>query len=164
MGPAVARQPPVLWPEVVGVGKSVGAFGAHGADGADDVVAIGSAARGALGKFGEQVAVDHLVAKGLTVVERNWRCREGEVDIIAVEGDVLVMCEVKTRRGLGFGTPLEAITPAKAARLRRLAGRWLADQRAIDESVHYAEVRFDVVSVLRPLAGRTSVEHLRAAF
>lgn len=154
-GLACARQRPVWLPEVVGV---VGGSRAH------DAVAIGSAARGALGRYGEQVAADHLVALGLTVLERNWRCRDGEVDIIAVEGDVLVMCEVKTRRGLGFGTPLEAITPAKAARLRRLASRWLADQRAIDESVRYDEVRFDVVSVLRPLSGRTSVEHLRAAF
>lgn len=143
------------------MGETVGAFGAAGAH---DEVAIGSAARAALGRFGEQVAADHLVAAGMTVLARNWRCRDGEVDIIAVEGDVLVMCEVKTRRGLGFGTPLDAITPAKAARLRRLAGRWLADQRAVDESVRYAEVRFDVVSVLRPLSGRTSVEHLRAAF
>jgi putative endonuclease len=131
---------------------------------AEDAVAVGAAARGALGKFGEQVAVDYLVAHGLTVLERNWRCRDGEVDIIAVEGDVLVMCEVKTRRGVGFGTPLDAVTPAKAARLRRLASRWLADQRVIDESVRYAEVRFDVVSVLRPRFGRMSVEHLRAAF
>ena len=61
----------------------------------DDAVAVGTAARGALGKFGEQVAVDHLLANGLTVLERNWRCRDGEVDIIAVEGDVLVMCEVR---------------------------------------------------------------------
>ena len=138
-------------PEVVGVA-------------AEDAVAVGPAARGELGKFGEQVAVDHLVAHGLTVLERNWRCRDGEVDIIAVEGAVLVMCEVKTRRGIGFGTPLDAVTPAKAARLRRLASRWLADQRAIDESVRYAEVRFDVVSVLWPRFGRMQVEHLRAAF
>ena len=80
------------------------------------------------------------------------------------------MCEVKTRRGVGFGTPLDAITPAKAARLRRLALRWLADQRAgahsagTDEFAAYTEVRFDVVSVLRPLSGATSVEHLRGAF
>jgi len=152
-------------PEVVGVAGN-------------DAVAIGTAARGALGRFGEDVAAAHLVAAGLTIVARNWRCREGEVDIVALEGDVLVMCEVKTRRGAGFGTPLDAVTPAKAARLRRLALRWLADQRAgavassaagaetssADEFARYAEVRFDVVSVLRPLSGPTSVEHLRGAF
>jgi putative endonuclease len=136
----------------------------------DDAVAIGTAARGALGRFGEQVAAEHLVAAGLTIVARNWRCREGEVDIVALDGDVLVMCEVKTRRGVGFGTPLDAITPAKAARLRRLALRWLADQRegaetsTSDDFARYTEVRFDVVSVLRPPSGATSVEYLRGAF
>lgn len=152
-GPAAVCQAPEFVAEVVGVVAS-------------DGTAVGSAARGALGRFGEQVAADHLVASGLTVVARNWRCREGEVDIVALEGDVLVMCEVKTRRGLRFGTPLEAITPAKAARLRRLACRWLADQRvgAGDEFARYTEVRFDVVSVLRPSSGPTTVEHLRAAF
>ncbi|HEY8728430.1 MAG TPA: YraN family protein [Acidothermaceae bacterium] len=128
----------------------------------DDAVAVGTAARGALGKFGEQVACDHLVANGLTLLERNWRCRDGEVDIIAVEGDVLVMCEVKTRRGVEFGTPLDAVTPTKAARLRRLAAQWLAQPTTIPR--HYGEVRFDVVSVLRPRTGPTTVTHLRAAF
>lgn len=135
-----------------------------------DAAVVGPGERAALGRFGEAVAADHLVASGLTVLARNWRCREGEVDIIALDGDVLVMCEVKTRRGVGFGTPLDAVTPAKAARLRRLACRWLADQRAgvvagsAAEFDRYAEVRFDVVSVLRPLSGPTTVEHLRGAF
>ena len=79
----------------------------------------GASDRGGLGRYGEEVAAEHLVAAGLTIVARNWRCREGEVDIVALDGDVLVMCEVKTRRGVGFGTPLDAVTPAKAARLRR---------------------------------------------
>jgi putative endonuclease len=135
-----------------------------------DAAVSGSGERAALGRYGENMAADHLVASGLTVVARNWRCREGEVDIVALDGDVLVMCEVKTRRGVGFGTPLDAITPAKAARLRRLALRWLADQRAavVDGSAaefeRYTEVRFDVVSVLRPLSGPTTLEHLRGAF
>jgi putative endonuclease len=125
--------------------------------------------RGALGRYGEDVAARHLVQAGLIVLARNWRCREGEVDIVATEGDVLVICEVKTRRGVGFGTPLDAVTPVKAARIRKLAVRWLADQRAVladtdDEHAGYAEVRFDVVSVLRPAAGPTLVEHLRGAF
>jgi putative endonuclease len=135
-----------------------------------DAAVVGRGERAALGRFGESVAADHLVASGLTVLARNWRCREGEVDIVALDGDVLVMCEVKTRRGVGFGTPLDAVTPAKAARLRRLACRWLADQRAgvaagsAAEFDRYAEVRFDVVSVLRPPSGPTTVEHLRGAF
>jgi putative endonuclease len=129
----------------------------------------GSGARIALGRYGEDIAARHLVEAGLIVLARNWRCREGEVDIVATEGDVLVMCEVKTRRGVGFGTPLDAVTPIKAARLRRLAVRWLSDRRAAiagtdEELGRFAEIRFDVVSVLRPLAGPAVVEHLRGAF
>jgi putative endonuclease len=132
--------------------------------------AAATAARAALGRYGEDVAARHLVAAGLSVLARNWRCREGEVDIVAREGDVLVVCEVKTRRGVGYGTPLDAVTPAKAARLRRLAVRWLAAQRvgvaegSTPEFDRYSEVRFDVVSVLRPLTGPTVVEHVRGAF
>lgn len=135
-----------------------------------DAAVFGSGQRVALGRYGEIVAADHLIASGMTVLARNWRCRDGEIDIVAIDGGVLVMCEVKTRRGLGFGTPLDAITPAKAARLRRLALRWLADQRSsvaegrTSDFARYAEVRFDVVSVLRPLSGPTTVEHLRGAF
>jgi putative endonuclease len=156
------RSPPECALEVVGVDRSF-----------DGAAALGGASdRGGLGRYGEEVAAAHLVAAGLTIVARNWRCREGEVDIVALDGDVLVMCEVKTRRGVGFGTPLDAVTPAKAARLRRLALRWLADQRAgasagtssADEFARYTEVRFDVVSVWRPLSGTMSVEHLRGAF
>jgi putative endonuclease len=124
-------------------------------------------ARGALGRYGEDVAARHLIEVGLTLLARNWRCREGELDIVACEGDVLVVCEVKTRRGVGFGTPLDAVTPAKAARIRRLAAHWLAEQRAdVDRAaaVGYAQVRFDVVSVLRPANGPAIVEHLRGAF
>jgi len=160
MGSAGVRSPPECGLEVVGVVRS-----------RDEASAVaGASDRGGLGRYGEEVAAAHLVAAGLTIVARNWRCRQGEVDIVAVDGDVLVMCEVKTRRGVGFGTPLDAVTPAKAARLRRLALRWLADQRlgaegsTTDEFARYTEVRFDVVSVLRPLSGPTSVEHLRGAF
>jgi len=130
-------------------------------DGHHDV-AQGAAVRSALGRYGEAFAADYLTNAGLIVLDRNWRCREGEVDIVAVEGDVLVICEVKTRRGTEFGTPLDAVTPAKAARLRRLASRWLAQPTTT--SRHYGEVRFDVVSVLRPRTGPTTVTHLRAAF
>jgi len=126
-------------------------------------------ARGALGRYGEDVAVRHLIESGLSVLDRNWRCRAGEVDIVAREGDVLVVCEVKTRRGVGFGTPLDAVTPVKAARLRKLAVHWLAQQRVQaatgdGDPASYAEVRFDVVSVLAPASGAAIVEHLRGAF
>lgn len=127
----------------------------------------GDNARAALGRHGEDLAARHLTAAGFSLLARNWRCREGEIDIVARDGDVLVVCEVKTRRDIGFGTPLEAVTPAKAARLRRLAARWLAatrDARSADGVGGFADVRFDVVSVLLPHAGGPVVEHLRGAF
>ncbi|MDQ1487188.1 MAG: putative endonuclease, partial [Actinomycetota bacterium] len=95
-------------------GKSVAADVNHA--GVDEV-ATGSTARRALGRYGEGVAANHLAAGGLTVLARNWRCNEGEVDILARDGDVLVVCEVKTRRDAEFGTPFDAVTPRKAARL-----------------------------------------------
>lgn len=124
------------------------------------------AGRQALGKHGEDLAVAQLTSAGLDVLARNWRCREGELDIVAREGEALVICEVKTRRAVGFGTPLDAVTPAKAARLRRLAVRWLVEQRSAsgDGLAGYAEVRFDVVSVLCPPHGPAVVEHLRGVF
>ncbi|CAN5655971.1 YraN family protein [soil metagenome] len=113
-------------------------------------------AKDALGRYGEDVAVRHLAAAGLVILERNWRCDSGEIDIVAREDDALVVCEVKTRTGVGFGHPAEAVTPRKAVRLRLLATRWLAAHEA-----HPAEIRFDVVSVLRPRRGPTQVEHIR---
>lgn len=115
-------------------------------------------AKDAVGRYGEEVAARTLVAAGLVVVERNWRCDAGEIDIVARDGDVLVVCEVKTRTSTRFGSPLEAITPAKARRLRRLALRWV-DARG----VRPPEIRIDVVGVLRPASGPTQVEHLRGA-
>jgi putative endonuclease len=112
-----------------------------------------------LGAHGEQLAVDFLTDEGLRVLDRNWRCREGELDVVAREGRALVFCEVKTRRGLGFGSPAEAVTPAKQRRIRVLAQRWLA---AHDE--HAPEIRFDVVGVLVHRAAPPEVTHLRAAF
>jgi putative endonuclease len=110
----------------------------------------------ALGAYGERVAASHLVAAGLTILERNWRCELGEIDIVARDGDTLVVCEVKTRAGTGFGTPLEAVTARKAARLRRLAARWM-----LDRGVHPVHVRIDLVGVLRPRRGAAEVEHVR---
>lgn len=129
-------------------------------------------ARQVLGRQGEEIAVRRLQAAGLEILARNWRCRDGEIDIVALDktepgADVLVICEVKTRRGVGFGTPLEAVTPAKAARLRRLASSWLSAQRVKEVAqprTGYQQVRFDVVSVLQPTGGDAVVEHLRGAF
>jgi putative endonuclease len=113
----------------------------------------------AVGKFGEQLAVDHLEAAGLVVVERNWRCSDGELDIVATEGATLVFVEVKTRSSVAFGLPSEAVTRDKLARLRRLAARWLLEHREIGRA--YPVVRFDVMSIVRLAPGGPSVEHLR---
>ena len=115
--------------------------------------------RRAVGQYGERVAERHLIGQGLTVLARNWRCRAGEVDLILLDGDDLVICEGKTRRGGAFGSPAEAIRPDKVARLRRLAGLWLAQSGA-----HPREIRFDVVEVRPQRRGATRVEHIRAAF
>ena len=77
------------------------------------------------------------------MLDRNWRCREGELDVVATDGATVVVVEVKTRTGTGFGRPEEAVTPRKLARVRRVAQRWLAEHR-----VRWVEVRFDVVAVL----------------
>lgn len=119
-----------------------------------------SAHRARLGAIGEQMAVRHLERLGMVVVERNWRCAEGalrgEIDIVARDGEVLVFCEVKARRGSGAGTPLEAITPRKVAQLRRLAGAWLA---AAGGAV--GAVRLDAVGVGWPDGGgRPEVVHV----
>jgi putative endonuclease len=113
----------------------------------------------ALGEYGERLAVRHLDEAGMVVLERNWRCAYGEIDIIARDGDVLVFCEVKTRRGDGFGQPVEAVVAAKVRRLRQLAAAWVTTT-----GLHRAEIRFDVVSVLAQARGPARVEHVRGAF
>ncbi len=112
-----------------------------------------------LGRRGERIAAAYLTRAGVRVLDRNWRCREGELDIVAREGPALVFCEVKTRRGTGFGHPVEAVTPAKQRRLRLLAQRWLA---AHEE--HAPDLRFDVVGVLVRPSRPPLVRHLRSAF
>lgn len=109
----------------------------------------------ALGKYGEELAARYLAGRGWTVCDRNWRCDTGEIDIVATKDQVLAICEVKTRRSARFGTPLEAVTPQKVQRLRRLAALWM---RAHSE--HAATIRIDVVSVLVDDAGMTRVQHV----
>jgi putative endonuclease len=109
-----------------------------------------------LGRLGEQLAAEYLQQAGLRILDRNWRCAEGELDIVAVERRVLVACEVKTRSGLGFGSPLEAISRRKQARLRRLAISWI---RA--HGVLFDEVRVDVLGLVRDRAGHFTIEHVR---
>lgn len=100
--------------------------------------------RAELGALGEQLAVDHLTALGLTVLDRNWRCRYGELDVIVadLERRVVVFVEVKTRTTDAYGGIEQAVTPQKVRRLRRLAGLWLAAQQA-----SWAQIRIDVVGV-----------------
>jgi putative endonuclease len=117
------------------------------------------AAKDALGRRGEDIAARHLVVAGLEVVERNWRCSQGEIDIVAREGTELVFVEVKTRSSVAYGHPLEAITPTKLARLRRLAGAWCEahpEQRG--------QVRIDAIAVIAPATAPARVEHLRGVF
>jgi putative endonuclease len=116
--------------------------------------------KSSVGRYGEDVAARHLEAAGMTVLARNWRCDAGEVDLVAIDGETVVICEVKTRRGLDYGSPLEGVTPRKLARLRRLASRWLAERRQAGEPPPSA-VRIDVVGVMLRAKGAAAVEHLR---
>jgi len=116
-------------------------------------------AKDAVGRYGEDVAARHLTDAGLQILTRNWRCPEGEIDIVAIERRALVFCEVKTRSSDRFGVPAEAVTRRKADQLRRLAYLYLQQHPAGG-----VEVRFDVVSVTRSVAGAAVVEHVRAAF
>jgi putative endonuclease len=112
-----------------------------------------------LGRWGEDLAADYLAGTGLVLLSRNWRCRDGEVDLIGTDGERLVICEVKTRSGTGYGEPAEAVTAAKAARIRRVTAQWLRTYR-----VGWCEVRFDVLAVLCPPDGPVTVEHIQGAF
>lgn len=118
---------------------------------------MSSGARNAsLGRYGEDVAARALCAQGMVVIDRNWRCREGEIDLVLRDGDTLVVCEVKTRTTTDYGHPFEAVDDGKAERLQRLALCWL---RA--HGVRPADVRIDMVSVLRGRRGPAAVEHVR---
>ena len=109
-----------------------------------------------LGRQGEQLAADYLQQAGMRVLDRNWRCAAGELDIVAVDRRVLVACEVKTRSGLGFGSPLEAVSRRKQARLRQLAICWIHAH-----GVLFDEVRVNVIGLLRDRAGHFTIEHVR---
>src|ERR1700712_3073222 len=116
----------------------------------------GSPHNDGLGAYGERVAAQRLVDEGMVLVDRNWRCDAGEIDLVLRDGDVLVFCEVKTRSAATYGHPLEAVRPEKAARLRRLAGRWLHENQG-----HAPGVRVDVVGVLLGRSGAPEVTHLK---
>lgn len=113
-------------------------------------------AKDAVGRYGEDVAARYLTGLGWAVLDRNWRGADGELDIVARHGQELVVVEVKTRRGDGFGHPAEAVTPAKLARLRRLTAQWLEAHDARPRSI-----RIDVLAIRLPSRGAAQVEHLR---
>ncbi len=115
-----------------------------------------SACRQALGAYGEDVAARHLTAGGMVLLDRNWRCSQGEIDLVLREGSVLVICEVKTRTSHLCGTPHEAITDAKLDRLRRLGQAWIHAHAVVAE-----DTRVDLVAVLQPSRGSAEVEHVR---
>ena len=113
-------------------------------------------AKDALGKSGEQAAAEYLTSHGLRILDRNWRSADGEIDIVAAERQVLVVCEVKSRTSVRYGSPLEAVGRAKRARLRRLAVQWLNAH-----GVRFDQVRLDVVGLVYDGTGGFTIEHVR---
>ncbi len=115
--------------------------------------------RQAVGAYGERLAARHLEERGLVILARNWRCSDGEIDLILRDGDCVVFCEVKTRRTARFGPPAAAIDVRKVRKLRLLAMRWLGET-----ATRAPHIRFDVVEVLPQPRGASRVVHIRAAF
>jgi len=115
--------------------------------------------RARLGRRGEDLACELLIQAGLRIAARNWRCREGEIDVVATGPGLLVVCEVKTRRGDGFGSAAAAVTWSKQRRLRRLAAAYLAGA-----GLPPVTVRFDVVAVTWPRGRAPVAEHIPGAF
>lgn len=100
-----------------------------------------------MGQVGERLAALHYTQAGFEVVDTNWRCRHGELDLVARQGSLVVFVEVKNRSSTAYGHPLEAVSPLKQQRLRRLAAMWFEDHRRSGERAHL-QARFDVVAVL----------------
>jgi putative endonuclease len=116
-------------------------------------------AKDELGRRGEQLATDYLAGRGYTILERNWRCAQGEIDVVAETAGVTVFVEVKTRSGLRYGHPFEAITVAKLARLKRLSAAWCEASGG-----GRRQIRIDVIAVVAPLRDPATVEHLEGIF
>ncbi|MGV8913752.1 MAG: YraN family protein [Rhodoglobus sp.] len=114
------------------------------------------AAKDVLGARGEDLAADHLISAGLEILDRNWRCSQGELDIVARDRDEIVFVEVKTRSSVLFGHPFESITATKVARLRRLAAAWCEAHEGSATAI-----RIDAVAVIMPPRGAVEIEHLK---
>jgi putative endonuclease len=126
-------------------------------------VSRGDLGRADLGRRGEEAVALWYARAGYDVVARNWRCRHGEIDLVALDPDgVVVVCEVKTRSSTAFGSPADAVTATKQRRLRQLAARWLADTR--QRGTRMRPVRFDVAGVMENRSGELHIEMLHDAF
>ncbi len=125
---------------------------------------MAGADRAPLGARGEEAAAAWYRAGSYEILDRNWRCASGELDVVArsADGEVLVICEVKTRSSGSFGSPFEAVTPSKQRRLRKAAVLWLAGARRAGRP--YERIRFDVAAVTRGERGVLEVEVLEDAF
>lgn len=115
----------------------------------------------ALGSYGERLACRYLTEHGHRILDRNWRCARGELDIVSDDGGCLVVCEVKTRSSHAFGEPFEAVTWRKRQRLQRLAGLWIDAHPELARTT--CGIRLDVVSILRPASGPARITHLVGA-
>lgn len=122
--------------------------------GADDLPRLNH--NQALGAYGELLAARFLTRQGMVLLDHNWRCPEGEIDLVLRDGRTLVICEVKTRTSNDYGTPHEAIDRRKVDRLRRLAASWLRVHTA-----HPDDIRLDLVAVLQPRSGEPEIDHVR---
>ena len=119
--------------------------------------------RAQLGRLGEQLAAEHLTRRGFEIVERNYRTRWGELDIVAYDGRTLAFCEVKTRRLTTSGRdPLESVHSLKRSKVRKMAARWLIERT---DRPYADNVRFDAIGVTLDSSGRlVSLQHLEGAF
>lgn len=119
-----------------------------------------TAGRTELGKYGEKLAGLFLREQGMQILDRNWRCARGEIDIVASDGRTLVFCEVKTRTTIAFGAPLEAVDERKSRRLRMLGTSWTEAHPG-----GWDALRFDVIGILlRPGDAPAQLRHVRGAF
>ncbi|MFN8194787.1 MAG: YraN family protein [Nocardioidaceae bacterium] len=120
-----------------------------------ELTSIGAHNR-AVGSYGERAAARRLLAEGMVLLDRNWRCESGEIDLVLRDGHVLVVCEVKTRSSTRAGLPHEAVTEDKLARLRLLAARWQEEH-----GTRVPDVRVDLVAVVLRRRGGPVVDHVR---
>ncbi len=112
-----------------------------------------------LGKLGEETAALFLQSAGYIILSRNWRCTEGEIDLVVQMGPAVVFVEVKTRSSIRFGHPFEAITVPKLARMRRLAAAWCVQAERWPR-----QIRLDVIAVIAPAGRKPVIEHLVGVF